>query len=137
MSYETQSLHVFFFFFVFETPIKNSNCLAYQYQCRPKFYNWLPVLLEKVQTTCTNQNFVASIFLVVIFLFPCDILVCFSLLLPYLASYGLIFSCFSLCGDFRLLLCLKSLKHKARDLFPSLMWNCHKSYLYISAITFG
>ena len=33
-----------------------TNCLAYRY--RPNFFNWMPVFLEKVQTTGTNQNFI-------------------------------------------------------------------------------
>ena len=37
---------------------KITNCLAYQYRYGPKFYNWLPVFLEKEQTTGTNQNFI-------------------------------------------------------------------------------
>ena len=54
-----------------------TNCLAYRYRYQPKFFNWLPVFLEKVQTTSTNQNFIICCwyFFVVIFLFPCDILV--------------------------------------------------------------
>ena len=54
-----------------------TNCLAYRYRHQPKFFNWLPVFLEKVQTTSTNQNFIICCwyFFFVIFLFPCDILV--------------------------------------------------------------
>ena len=35
-----------------------TNCLAYRYRYRPKFYTWLLVFLEKAQTTGTNQNFI-------------------------------------------------------------------------------
>ena len=35
-----------------------TNCLGYRYRYGPKFYNWLPVFLEKAQTTGTNQNFI-------------------------------------------------------------------------------
>ena len=34
------------------------NCLAYWYWYGPQFYNWLPVFLEKAQTTGTNKNFI-------------------------------------------------------------------------------
>ena len=76
---------------------KETHCLAYRYRYQPKFYNWVPVFLEKAQTTGMKENlFVAGIFLVVIFLFLCDIVaIC---LLSYLSSdYGLIFFCFFFC----------------------------------------
>ena len=38
--------------------VSKTNCLAYWYRYQPKFFNWLPVFLEKVQTTSTNQNFI-------------------------------------------------------------------------------
>ena len=43
----------------------------------PKFYNWLLVFLEKVQTTGMNQNFIihCQYFSCCIYLFPCDIVV--------------------------------------------------------------
>ena len=53
---------------------KETHCLAYRYRYQPKFYNWVPVFLEKAQTTGMKENlFAAGIFLVVIFLFLCDI----------------------------------------------------------------
>ena len=108
------------------------NCLAYRYRYGPKFYNWLPVFLEKEQTTGTNQNFIIRCRY-----FSCSYLFVslwyFShMFLPYISSDGLI-----LCGDLGLLLCLKSKKHKGSDWLPSLMGNCHKSYFYISAKIFG
>ena len=98
-----------------------TNCLAYRYRYRPKLYNWLPVFLEKRKLPVRTKTFllVAGIFLVVIFLFPCDIVV---MSLSYLSSDdGSIFFCFLFCGTLGLLLCLKSKKHKGNDALPSLI----------------
>ena len=86
---------------IWEKPIDNtsfftfSNCLVYQKGYRPKFYNWLPVFLEKEQTTSTNQNFI-----ICCQYFSCHCFVSlwyFShMFLPYLSSDGLIFFCFLL-----------------------------------------
>ena len=74
-----------------------TNCLAYWYRYEPKFYNWLPVFLEKEQTTGTNQNFIIRCrYFSCCYLFVS--LWYFShMSLPYLLSDGLIFFCFSLC----------------------------------------
>ena len=97
---------------------------------------------SKLPVRTKTLLFVAVIFLVVIFLFSCCYLFVFlsyfsHMFLPYLSSDGLIFFCFSLCGVLGLLLCLKSKKHKRSDSLPSLMENCYKSYLHISATVFG
>ena len=72
--------------------------------------------------------FIAGIFLVVIFLFPCDIVV--ICLCPTYRVMMIYFFCFSFCRAFELFLCLKSKKHKGSDSLPSLMGNYHKSYLH-------
>ena len=114
-----------------------TNYLANRYRYGLKFYNWLPVFLEKEQTTSTNQNFIIRCrYFSCCYLFVS--LWYFShMFLPYLSSDGLIFFCFSLCGALGLLFCLKSKKYKGSDSLPNLMGNCHKPYLYISAIMFG
>ena len=113
------------------------NCLAYRYRYGPKFYNQLPVFLEKAHTAGTNQNFIIRCWY-----FSCCYLFVslwrFShMSLSYLSSDGLIFLCFLFCRVLGLLLCLKSKKHKGSNSLPSLMGNYHKSYLHISAIMFG
>ena len=75
--------------------------------------------------------FVAGIFLVVIFLFSCDILVECASALPIDLWLFLFF--FVVWGP----RVVKSKKHKVSDSHPSLMGNYHKSYLHISAIIFG
>ena len=107
-----------------------TKCLTYRYRYRSKFYNWLPVFLEKAQTTGTNQNFI-----ILCRYFPCYLFVffchCSYMSLSYLSSDdGLIFFCFSFCGTLGLLLRLKSKKHKGSDSLPSLMGNYHKSCLH-------
>ena len=108
-----------------------TNCLAYRYGYRPKFFNGLPVFLEKAQTTGTNQNFIIRFRY-----FSCCCLFvslwhCSHMSLSYLSSdYGSIFFCFSFCGALGLLLCLKSKKHKESDSLPSLIGNYRKSYLH-------
>ena len=103
------------------------NCLVYRYWYRSKFYNWLLVFLEKVETISKNQNFIIFVAGIFIFLFPCDIV---GMSLSCLSSDdGLIFFCFSFCGALGLL-CLKSKKHNGSDSLPSLMGNYHKSYLH-------
>ena len=78
---------------------------------QPRFFNWLPVFLEKVQTTSTNQNFIicCQYFSCYHFLFPlwhCSHMSLSSLsLLTYLWFK---FLCFLFCGALGLLLCLKS-----------------------------
>ena len=85
--------------------IKNTNCLAYRYRYGPKFYNWLPLFLEKVKTTGTNKNFIVRCRC-----FSCCYLFVslrdFSHISIYLSRDGLIFFCFSLYGTLGLLLCL-------------------------------
>ena len=117
------------------------NCLAYWYRYRPKFYNWLPVFLEKVQTTGTNQNFIICCrYFSCCYLFV-SLWHCSLMSLNYLSSDdSLIFFWFSFCGVLGLFLCLKSEKHKGSDWLPSLMGNYHKSYLHrvhISVWSFG
>ena len=105
---------------------KKTNCLAYRYRYRPKFYNWLPLFLEKRKYRYEPKRFYSLpvVFLLLSFYF-----------LVTLQSYvcvllGSIFFCFSFCGTLGLLLCLKSKKHKGSDSLPSLMGNYHKSYLH-------
>ena len=98
-----------------------TNYLAYRYRYRSKFYGWLLVFLEKRKLPVGTKTLllVAGIFLVVIFLFPCDIVV---ISLSYLSSDdGSIFFCFSFCGTLGLLLCFKSKKHKGSDALPGLI----------------
>ena len=106
------------------------NCLAYRYWYRRKFYNWLPVFLEKRKLTVRIKTllFVAGIFLVVMFLFPCDIVI-ICLCPTYLVIMVQYFSVF-FCGTLGLLLCLTSKKHKGSDSLPSLMGNYDNSYLH-------
>ena len=98
------------------------NYLTYRYRYWPKFYNWLPVFLEKLQAICMNQNFIIRCRY-----FSCCYLFASSwhfshMSLSYLSSNkGLIFFCFSFCGALGLLLCLKSKKHKGSNSLPSLM----------------
>ena len=103
------------------------NCLTYRY--RPKFYNLLPVFFEKSANYRYEPKIlllIAGVFLVVIFLFPCDIS-----LSHLLSDDGLTFFCFSFCGSLGLFLYLKSKKHKGSDSLPSLMGNCLKFYLHV------
>ena len=74
-----------------------TNCLANRYRYGLKFYNWLPVFLEKEQTTSTNQNFIIRCrYFSCCYLFVS--LWYFShMFLPYQSSDGLIFFCFLLC----------------------------------------
>ena len=108
-----------------------TKCLTYRYRYRSKFYNWLPVFLEKAQTTGTKQNFIIrcryfSCCYLFVYLWRCS-----HMSLSYLSiDDGLIFFCFLFCGDLGLLLCLKSKKHKGSDSLPSLMGNYHKSCLH-------
>ena len=99
-----------------------TNCLAYRYRYGPKFYNWLSVLLEKVQTTGANKNFI-----ICCWHFSCCYLFVslsdFSHISIYLSRDGLIFFCFSLQGALGLLLYLESKKHKMNGSLPTLMEN--------------
>ena len=97
-----------------------TNCLAYRYLYRPKFYNWLPVFLEKAQTAGTNQNFIIRCrYFSCCYLFV-SLWHCSHISLSYLSSdEGLLFFCFSFCGALGLLLCLKSKKQKESDSLPT------------------
>ena len=97
------------------------------------FANWLPVFLEKAQTTGTNQNCIIR----------CRYFSC-----CYLFVFLWHFSRMCLCPTYRFMVIfiffvvwgprvVKSKKHKVSDSHPSLMGNYHKSYLHISAIIFG
>ena len=106
------------------------NCSAYRYRYRPKYFNWLPVFLEKVQTTGTNQNLLICYRYFSGYLFV-SLWHCSHMSLSYLSSDdGLIFFCFSFCGALGLLSCLKSKKQKRSDSLPSLMGSYHKFYLH-------
>ena len=112
------------------------NCLVYWYQYGPKFYNWLPVFLEKVKTTGTSKNFIIHcqyFSLVVIFLFSCEILVIY---LPITSHDGVIFLRFSLYGALGLLLCPESKKHKRSGSLPN-DGELTATYRHIFAIIFG
>ena len=105
-----------------------TTCFAYRYRYRSKFYTWLPVFLEKAQTTGTNQNFIircryfSSCYLFV------SLWHCSHMSVSYLSSDdGLIFFWFSFCGALGLLLCLKS---KSTRGVAYNMGNYHKSYLH-------
>ena len=108
-----------------------TTCFAYRYRYRSKFYTWLPVFLEKAQTTGINQNFIIRCrYFSCCYLFV-SLWHCSHMSLSYLSSDdGLIFFCFSFCGALGLLLCLKSKKQKVSDSLPSLMGSYHKSYLH-------
>ena len=114
-----------------------TNCLAYRYWYGPKFYNWLPVLLEKVKTTGTNKNFIIRYrYFSCCYLFVS--LSDFSHISIYLSRDGLIFFCFLLYGTLGLLLCLnpKSIRGVAHFL---LWWriNLSATCMHIFAIIFG
>ena len=108
-----------------------SNCLPYWYWYWPKFYNWLLVFLGKCRLPVyTNQYFIICCRYFSCYLFVSSWHCSHLSLSSYLSSDdGSIFICFSFCGTVRLLLCLKSKKHKGSDSLPSLMGNYHKSYL--------
>ena len=75
------------------TIFKVLNCLAYQYQYRPKFYNWLPVFLGKVKLV-SNYRYEPKFYysLLLFFLLSFASLWHFSYMsLPSLLSDGLIF----------------------------------------------
>ena len=107
------------------------NCLIYQYRYQPKFFIWLPLFLEKVQSTGTNQNFIIHCqYFSICYLFV-SFWHCSHMSLSYLSSDdGLIFFYFLFCGALGLLSCLKSKKQKGSDSLSSLMRSYHKSYLH-------
>ena len=124
-------LRKLFWHFQFKLRKKFSNCLAYWYWCRPKFYNWLPVFLEK--TTGMKQTFIIHCWYFSCYYLFVSLWHCSHMSLSYLSSDdGLIFFCFSFCGTLGLSLCLKSKKQsqKGSDSFLSLVWNYCKSYLH-------
>ena len=101
--------------------LNKRNSLAYRYQYRPKFFNWLPVFLEKAQTTGTNLNLFIRCRYFSCYLFV-SLWLCSHMSLSYLSSDDdLIFFCFAFCGALGLLSGLNSKKQKGSDSLPSLM----------------
>ena len=88
------------------------NCLMYQYWYQSKFFNWLSVFLEKVQTNITNQNFI-----ICYWYFSW----CYLFLSLWHCSHVFVLPIawwwFNFCGALGLLLCLKSKKQKGMTHF--------------------
>ena len=90
--------HLYIYIYIY---IYISNCLAYQYQYRPKLSVGCWYFLKKciLPVRAKALLFVAGIFLIAIFLFPCDTVVISDMSLSYLLrDDGLIFFCFSFFG---------------------------------------
>ena len=117
------------------------NCLLYRCGYRPKFYNWLPVFLEKAQTVSNYRCEPKFYYLLAGFLFLLSF--CFLwyysyMSLLYLLGNSLVFfSFFVVCGALGWVLWLKSKKWNGSVSLPSLIGNYQKSYSYISANIFG
>ena len=111
---------------------KSMNCLAYRYQYRLKFYNWLPVFLEKVKITSTNKNFI-----ICCWYFSCYL---FEILVKYLSTYRVwfnifVFRCMGLQGCY----CVLNPK-STRGVVKFLFWciiNLSATCMHIFTIIFG
>ena len=116
-----------------------TNCLAYRYRYQPKFFNWLQVFLEKVQTTSTNQNFIICCWYFCCCYLFVSLWHCSHMSLSYLSSDdGLIFFCFSFCGALGLMSCLKCKKQRGATHF--LVWwgvTISPTCMHISVRIFG
>ena len=108
--------------------------LSYRYRNGPRFYNWVPVFLEKAQAASNYHHkpkFYYSLTLCFFLWSFCSFCHFSHMSFPYLLGDGLIFFWIFVCAALELLLWLKSKNHKGNVSLPTLLKNYQNPLMFV------